>query len=100
MFDYFNNRYAYELNCINKAKPKLHCHGKCQMMKKISQEEKKDQQNPDRRGENKYELVFSSKSFFPEISHPELMLNNCYPGFISSKLSPGAPSDLFHPPLS
>lgn len=70
------------------------------MSKKLDQEEKKDQQNPDRRGENKYEVVISSKSFFPEISHPALILKSSYPGFISSKLSPGAVSDLFHPPLA
>jgi hypothetical protein len=98
--DYFSNTAAYEKNCVNKARPGLHCHGKCQMMKKIGQEEKKDQQNPDRRGENRYELVISSKSFFPEIIHPVLMLNTNYPGFISSALSPGALSDLFHPPLT
>lgn len=70
------------------------------MSKKLDQEEKKDQQNPDRRGENKYEVLISSKSFFPEITHPKLSVNSSYPGFISSELSPGALRELFHPPLS
>jgi hypothetical protein len=28
--------------CINKSKPKLHCNGKCQMMKKMAEEEHRD----------------------------------------------------------
>ena len=35
------------------------------MMKKLQQEEKKDQENPDRKAENKNEIVLSSKSFAP-----------------------------------
>ena len=41
---------GYELNkefisknlCINKLKPKLHCKGSCQLMKKIAEEERED----------------------------------------------------------
>lgn len=63
IFDYYANTAAFAKNCINKAKPKLHCNGKCQMMKKIQEEEKKDQQVPERKFENKIE-VLSSTSFF------------------------------------
>jgi hypothetical protein len=63
IFDYYSNTAAFAKNCINKAKPKLHCNGKCQMMKKMQEEEKKDQQVPERKFENKIEVV-SSKSFF------------------------------------
>ncbi len=65
--DYFTNTQAFAKNCENKAKPKMHCNGKCQMMKKLKQEEKKDEQNPERKGENKNEYVLSSKSFYPEL---------------------------------
>jgi hypothetical protein len=67
MFDYFANTKAYEKNCVNKAKPTLQCKGKCQMLKKLKQEEKKDQQNPERKAENKNE-VLSSKSFYPTLT--------------------------------
>ncbi|MFM2327452.1 MAG: hypothetical protein RIR31_1654, partial [Bacteroidota bacterium] len=63
IFDYYSNTAAFAKNCINKAKPKLHCNGKCQMMKKMQEEEKKDQQVPERKFENKIE-VLSSKYFF------------------------------------
>lgn len=33
MIDYQINRNFYEIHCINKAKPDLDCHGKCQMKK-------------------------------------------------------------------
>jgi hypothetical protein len=63
MLNYYSNTAAFAKNCENKARPKMHCNGKCQMMKKLQQEEKQDQQNPERKSENKIE-VLSSKSFF------------------------------------
>lgn len=33
MIDYQINRNFYEIHCINKAKPEMNCHGKCQMQK-------------------------------------------------------------------
>ncbi|MFN4008103.1 MAG: hypothetical protein ACK4HE_11380 [Chitinophagaceae bacterium] len=47
------NQEDYIKNCINKYRPALHCKGKCQMLSKLKQEEKKDQNNPDRKGEKK-----------------------------------------------
>ena len=49
MMDYYANTAAYAKKCVNNAKPKLHCNGKCQMMKKLQQEEKNDQQAPERK---------------------------------------------------
>ncbi|MGG9964774.1 hypothetical protein [Ferruginibacter sp. SUN106] len=63
MLNYYSNTAAFAKNCENKARPKMHCNGKCQMMKKLQQEEKQDQQNPERKSDNKIE-VLSSKSFF------------------------------------
>ncbi len=33
MIDYQINQNFYEIHCMNKAKPELDCHGKCQMKK-------------------------------------------------------------------
>jgi hypothetical protein len=60
---YCINPEAFAKYCVNKAKPKLKCHGKCQVMKKMQEEEKKDQENRERKWENKI-TVLSSKSFF------------------------------------
>lgn len=62
VFNYYTNTAAFARNCENKAKPKLHCNGRCQMMKKLKQEENKDKQNPERRQDNKDEVLFFSKS--------------------------------------
>jgi hypothetical protein len=67
--DYFANTAKYAKSCVNKARPKMHCNGKCQMMKKIQQEEKQDQENPDRKSDNKTELILSSKSFFAVLNN-------------------------------
>jgi len=66
MLDYFVNTAAYAKNCINKAKPKLQCKGKCQVMKKMQEEEQKEQQNSGRKADVKVQ-VLSSKSFFCNI---------------------------------
>lgn len=60
MAAYYSNTAAYAKNCINKATPKLHCNGKCQMMKKLKQEESRDKQSPERKNDNKNEVLFFS----------------------------------------
>lgn len=53
--DYFlNKNYIATVLCINKAKPKLQCSGKCYLAKKLKEEEKQ-QQTPNNRKE-KFEV--------------------------------------------
>ncbi len=52
-----NREYIAKNLCVNKSRPKMHCNGKCHMMKKMKQEEKQDQENPERRAENKFEII-------------------------------------------
>jgi hypothetical protein len=66
--DYYVNTAAYSKNCENKAKPKLQCNGKCQMMKKLKQEEQKDQQVPEQKSGAKFEIL-SSRSFYQQPTH-------------------------------
>ena len=97
MADYYTNTAAYAKNCINKAKPKMHCNGKCQMMKKLQQEEKKDQQDPDRKGENKLN-VLSSKSFFTSVPfHKIHFVKRTYPILQVAKET-NRSFEIFHPP--
>jgi len=97
MADYNINTQAYAKNCINKAKPKMHCNGKCQMMKKLQQEEKKDQQDPDRKGENKLN-VLSSKSFFTTVPFYRIyFVKREYPTLLSPKETKRS-FEIFHPP--
>ncbi|HUZ59524.1 MAG TPA: hypothetical protein VMU83_12155 [Hanamia sp.] len=68
ILDYYIQPARYEKYCINKDKPQMHCNGKCQMIKRIKTEEKRDQDNPERR--NKNEITLSARSFFPSIIAP------------------------------
>jgi hypothetical protein len=43
--------------CENRGRPALHCEGKCYLCKKVRKEEKKDQENPERRAENRFESL-------------------------------------------
>lgn len=97
VYDYLTNTGSYAKNCINKAKPKMHCNGKCQMIKKLQQEEKKDQQDPDRKGENKLN-VLSSKSFFTTVPfYKTHFVKREYPIFQSPKETKRS-FEVFHPP--
>ena len=73
MLDYFVNTAAYAKNCVNKAKPKMHCNGQCQMMKKIQEQEKKDQQDSENRAGAKMQQVLSSKSSFCKIEPSKIV---------------------------
>ena len=64
LINYYTNTAAFAKNCVNKAKPKLHCNGKCQMMKKLQEEEKKEQQMPERKMEKKIEIICSPSYLF------------------------------------
>jgi hypothetical protein len=96
--DYYANTSAYAKNCVNKARPKLNCNGKCFMMKKMREEEKKEQENTERKCGNKNEIV-SFKSFFPTVENPTTIIT------INQKISPKSMGsskdrslDIFHPP--
>ncbi|HVY76039.1 MAG TPA: hypothetical protein VG890_14490 [Puia sp.] len=99
IIDYYANMSRYALHCENKARPMMHCHGKCQMMEKMRQEEKKDQENPENRSENKNEIALSSKSFFAAANFQPLFENR---ESQHTSFHIGSPVDrslaIFHPP--
>ncbi len=74
----------------------MHCNGKCKMMKKLKQEENKDKQNPNRKTDNKDEVLFS-KSSFPFIQIAVTTLKILYPA-IKASLAIDHIYDIFHPP--
>ena len=95
--DYFFNTGAYAKNCINKARPKMHCNGNCQAMKKIREEEKKDQDNTDRKYDTKLP-VLSSRSFFPSLTagFSSLVVIDHYQQDDGQQIK--MPRSYFHPP--
>lgn len=46
LLSYYTNKQAYERYCVNKARPQLHCDGKCQLGKKLKAEEERDKKDP------------------------------------------------------
>jgi hypothetical protein len=62
--DYQIQKKEYVKRCVNKARPMLHCNGKCQLMKKIEAQQKKEQgQAPEMKYANKVEVLSSKSSF-------------------------------------
>lgn len=61
--DYYLNTKSYADHCENKNKPQLHCNGHCQLMKKMKREENKDKQNPERKGNNKNEIIYFYQTY-------------------------------------
>lgn len=75
----------------------MHCNGKCQMMKVLKQQEKKDGQN----GELKLSLKVdppSSKSFFPSLNIVILKSTQPSTQYFSVMLPDGNLRGIFHPP--
>jgi hypothetical protein len=95
--DYFLDSAAYAKNCVNKARPKMHCNGKCQLMKKIREQEKKDQESQEHSSVYKMQ-VFSSRSSFAD---GIFFLSDAYIQ-LYTRLITGSPVDracsVFHPP--
>ncbi|MBI1344358.1 MAG: hypothetical protein GC171_15665 [Terrimonas sp.] len=97
VLDYRINTAAYARNCINKYKPQLHCNGQCQLMKKIQQQENKEQKSPALKLANKTEVIsartyFLLPEFLPGIEKTEYFT-------FSDTRTFDQPTFIFHPPL-
>ena len=97
VMDYYVNTSAFAKNCENKEVPEMKCKGKCQMMKKLKEEEKKDRQNPERKAENKHEVI-SSKSFYTTLDYSKENLKPAFNLTPAPQIIIGASRDIFHPP--
>jgi len=97
VLSYYANPSSFAVKCENKARPMMHCNGKCQMMKELKQEEKRDGAN----GELKLSLKVdppSSKSFFPSLQVFALQCIQPTTQYSSVILSDGNLPGIFHPP--
>lgn len=96
--NYIIDKAEYLAKCENKNRPKLQCNGKCLLMKRIQEQEKKEQeQAPQMKLANKAEVI-SSKSFFPD--YKEVAPTNSKPVYyIANSGTPiDRPGFFFHPP--
>lgn len=94
---YANQKFIAKTSCENRNRPSMHCNGKCQLKKKLSQEQNKDQQNPERKNINHNEIVSLTPSYFFMSGPCNLCAKKKYfnsnTGFTIER-----PSDFFHPP--
>lgn len=97
MADYMVNLETYKKNCVNKAKPMLHCNGKCQMLKKMKKQQGDSGTGAPAPKFNQFELVLSSRSFYPSI---DVITTNRISSFYTyaDDFSSNYLSAIFHPP--
>ena len=94
-----NKEYIAKNLCVNKERPKLHCNGKCQLMKKMTQQENQDSSSNPQGGKMKMDVLFAQKSDLPSIrglGNENINFNSAY---IVEQL-PGAVQSIFHPPAT
>ena len=94
----FNKEYISKNLCINKEKPKLHCNGKCQLMKKLAEEEKQNSSNSNNPGKEKFQdIVFlESCQFFSPAFSP--LPEKKYADHLTVAKYPSPIASIFHPP--
>jgi hypothetical protein len=84
--------------CVNRAKPKMHCNGKCQMMKRLAEEEKQNSDENNSSSKTKIQDIVLSDKFFkpalPALLQAKAVYNEEKP--LSKYSSPFA--SIFHPP--
>ena len=95
--DYLVNIEVYKKKCINKAKPMLHCNGKCQMLKKLKRQNTGAASDAPVPPFSQFEVVLSSKSYFPNIEFIVFCTKRTYNSFNSSFFS-NYRGTIFHPP--
>jgi hypothetical protein len=55
---YANQDYIAKNLCENRDKPMMHCGGTCHLRKRLAREDNQDKNNPERRMENRNEVLF------------------------------------------
>ena len=99
--DYWLNTGYYAARCVNKARPDVHCNGKCQMMKNMRAEERKDAESQERLSQKFDSAPLSSKHFFSDLilSTTRLGLSS-QPTCVSGRPSNGHVPGLLRPPVA
>ena len=97
LLDYQISRNYIAANlCENRDKPAMKCQGKCYLCKRLKNENKKDQDNPERRTENKFESIAFQRGF--AMTHPSpIIIAVHFPAFQETAYNSFTP-DFFHPP--
>jgi len=85
--------------CINKARPKMHCNGKCQMMKRLAEEEKQNSEgNNNTSSKLKIQDVVFNDEIFKPVLPPPAKTKNTYNEERPTLKHNSPISSIFHPP--
>ncbi len=97
MADYqINKEYISKNLCENKAKPMLHCNGKCHLKKELAKQDKKENTPPYQNLKDKFEIQYFSKAVLFKFNEAALIEKS---NFIYSFFIPQTSSvSIFHPP--
>jgi hypothetical protein len=96
ILDYYTNTSSFAKNCENKNKPAMHCNGKCQMMKKIKEAEKKEQHKNDKKQTNSDWTFRNTNYIIVPVSFQKQPNKQIY--LVPSLADPSY--GIFHPPLT
>ncbi|AHF16726.1 hypothetical protein NIASO_19185 [Niabella soli DSM 19437] len=97
--DYIFRKKAYMAKCINKSRPLLHCDGKCLLMTRIREQEKKEAQQAPEMKIAKQELVAFQPSSTIDAPFFQTYHRVIYPPGVAK--SPVKRSySIFHPPCT
>lgn len=95
---YLAQKKEYMKQCVNKSRPQMHCDGRCQLMKKIEEQDKKEQgQAPEMKLASKAEVLSSTSSFLISLNFSTSQVKNCFL-LLNSGIPVDQPSSIFHPP--
>jgi hypothetical protein len=88
---------SYKKACVNKAKPMLHCNGKCQMLKKMKKQDGDNGAGTSAPKFNQPDVVLSSRSYFPSF---DIISTNNITSFYTytDSFSSNYIGSIFHPP--
>lgn len=97
---YLNQSYIAENLCENRTRPQLNCNGNCVLSKKLAEEQKKQQEVPAKKTENKAEIIYLSFKTDNALTNAYTLLDNAF----FFPISIGYPIDqsaaIFHPPTA
>lgn len=102
VMDYAINKEFIAKNlCENRSRPKLLCHGKCQLMKKMAAEEAGSNQSSSgsQTGKNNFSEVWFADDRI-SLCQAAPLLKTSYKDFYSIGEYSTPPSSIFHPPLA
>ncbi len=97
VLDYYTNTIAYAKDCVNKARPQMNCKGKCQMTKKLREEEKKEQEAPAAKGISQFQIVCTTYSYTPPAFDIKV-IESLFSLYTSTAFPQGCGIEIFHPP--